>query len=109
MLNLRWSWHLPTGELFQSIDPAGWAASGGDPVAMLSSLRPAQLAELAASEEFVHRLNAAVEDLRGYTSEPRWYQSAVSAGTAPAGTGDPGTGDEPGGAGEAGPLPRAIA
>jgi starch phosphorylase len=109
MLNLRWSWHPPTVELFQSIDPAGWAASGGDPVAMLSSLRPAQLAELAASEEFVHRLNAAVEDLRGYTSEPRWYQSAVSAGTAPAGTGDPGTGDEPGGAGEAGPLPRAIA
>src|SRR6201996_8839079 len=100
MLNLRWSWHPPTVELFQSIDPAGWAASGGDPVAMLSSLRPAQLAELAASEEFVHRLNAAVEDLRGYTSEPRWYQSATVS---------PGTGDEASGEGEAGSLPRAIA
>jgi glycogen phosphorylase len=97
MLNLRWSWHPPTVELFQSIDPAGWAASGGDPVAMLSSLRPAQLAELAASEEFVHRLNAAVADLRGYTSEPRWYQSAaVFSGTA----------DEASGGGA---LPRAIA
>ena len=77
MLNLRWSWHPPTVELFESIDPAGWAASGGDPVAMLSSMRPAQLAELAANEDFLRRLDAAVADLRGYTGEPRWYQSAA--------------------------------
>src|ERR1700761_5102664 len=59
MLNLRWSWHPPTVELFESIDPAGWAASGGDPVAMLSSMRPAQLAALAANEDFLLRLDAA--------------------------------------------------
>ena len=94
MLNLRWSWHPPTVELFESIDPAGWAASGGDPVAMLSSMRPAQLTALAANEDFLRRLDAAVADLRGYTGEPRWYQSA-SAGR--------------GGAGEAETLPRAIA
>ncbi|MGH3209601.1 MAG: alpha-glucan family phosphorylase, partial [Trebonia sp.] len=94
MLNLRWSWHPPTVELFESIDPAGWAASGGDPVAMLSSMRPAQLTALAANEGFLRRLDAAVEDLRGYTGEPRWYQSA-SAGR--------------GGAGEAETLPKAIA
>ena len=56
MLNLRWSWHPPTVELFASIDPAGWAASGGDPVAMLSTLRPGLLAELAANADFVRRL-----------------------------------------------------
>src|ERR1700759_3759363 len=89
MLNLRWSWHQPTVELFESIDPAAWAASGGDPVAMLSSLRPGQLAELAADEDFQRRLGAAVADLRGYVGEPRWYQS--------------------GGAGEVASLPRAIA
>src|SRR6201995_2380071 len=89
MLNLRWSWHPPTVELFESIDPAGWAASGGDPVAMLSSMRPGQLGALAANEDFLRRLDAAVADLRGYTNEPRWYQS--------------------GGAGEAESLPRAIA
>jgi glycogen phosphorylase len=89
MLNLRWSWHQPTVELFESIDPAGWAASGGDPVAMLSSMRPGQLGALAANEDFLRRLDAAVADLRGYTDEPRWYQS--------------------GGAGEAELLPRAIA
>ena len=89
MLNLRWSWHLPTVELFESIDPAGWAASGGDPVAMLSSMRPGRLADLAADEDFLRRLDAVLADLRGYTGEPRWYQS--------------------GGAGEPAALPSAIA
>jgi starch phosphorylase len=89
MLNLRWSWHPPTVELFESIDPVGWAAAGGDPVAMLGSMRPGKLAELAADEEFLSRLNAAVADLRGYTGEPRWYQA--------------------GGAGDPASLPRAIA
>ena len=89
MLNLRWSWHPPTVELFESIDPAGWAASGGDPVAMLSSMRPGRLADLAADEDFLRRLGAVLADLRGYTGEPRWYQS--------------------GEAGEPGSLPKAIA
>jgi len=93
MLNLRWSWHPPTVELFESIDPAGWAASGGDPVAMLSSMRPAQLTALAGNEEFLRRLDAAVADLRGYTGEPRWYQAASAEGNS----------------GEAESLPRAIA
>ena len=78
MLNLRWSWHPATVELFESIDPAGWAAYGGDPVAMLSSMRPGQLAALAANEDFLRRLNAVLADLRGYTSEPRWYQSGAA-------------------------------
>jgi glycogen phosphorylase len=89
MLNLRWSWHPPTVELFESIDPAGWAASGGDPVAMLSSMRPGRLADLAADEDFLRRLGAVLADLRGYTGEPRWYQS--------------------GDAGAPGSLPNAIA
>ncbi len=89
MLNLRWSWHPPTVELFESIDPAGWAASGGDPVAMLSSMRPGRLAELAANEDFLRRLDAVVADLRGYAGEPRWYQD--------------------GGAGDVRALPNAIA
>jgi starch phosphorylase len=100
MLNLRWSWHPPTVELFASIDPAGWAASGGDPVAMLSSMRPGQLAALAANEDFLRRLDTAVADLRGYTSEPRWYQSASAA--------EAGAGGGPA-AGDAAALPRAIA
>jgi glycogen phosphorylase len=92
MLNLRWSWHQPTVELFKSIDPAGWAASGGDPVAMLSSMRPAQLAALAGNGDFLRRLAEAVEDLQAYRNEPRWYQSARQ--------------NE---AGDVGAMPKAIA
>ncbi len=78
MLNLRWSWHPGAVELFQSIDPAGWAASGGDPFAMLSSMRPGQLAELADDEDFLGRLDAVLADLRAYVSQPRWYQSGAA-------------------------------
>src|SRR5580658_2524470 len=109
MLNLRWSWHPPTVELFESIDPAGWAASGGDPVAMLSSMRPGQLGALAANEDFLRRLDTAVADLRGYTGEPRWYQSArvgePRAGESSAG----GAATDENGAGEEESLPKAIA
>jgi starch phosphorylase len=80
MLNLRWSWHPGAVELFESIDPAGWAASGGDPFAMLSSMRPGRLADLAGDEDFMRRLDAVLADLRGYATEPRWYQSGEAGG-----------------------------
>src|SRR6202007_334011 len=69
MLNLRWSWHPPTVELLSSIDPAGWAASGGDPVAMLSSLRPGKVSELAADDDFLRRLHGVMHGLRAYASD----------------------------------------
>jgi starch phosphorylase len=73
MLNLRWSWHKPTADLFASIDPAAWQASGGDPIAMLSVLPSARIAALAADEDFGARLSAVERDLRQYSAEPRWY------------------------------------
>src|SRR5437660_3233443 len=96
MLNLRWSWHGPTADLFASIDPAAWEASGGDPLAMLSALPSARVAALAADEEFLGRLGAAERDLRQYMSEPRWYASVAPEN--PAGPG-----------GRHGPGPAAIA
>jgi starch phosphorylase len=84
MLNLRWSWHRPTAELFASIDPAAWQASGGDPVAMLSALPSARIAALAADEELLGRLAEAERDLRRYMSEPRWYAAEGEPGARPA-------------------------
>jgi starch phosphorylase len=81
MLNLRWSWNPATVELFESIDPGGWAASGGDPVAMLSSMRPGQLAGLAGDRDFLRRMDEAVADLRRYVTEPRWYSSGEAGAT----------------------------
>jgi starch phosphorylase len=83
MLNLRWSWHPGAVELFESIDPAGWAASGGDPYAMLSSMRPGRLADLAGDQDFLRRVDTVLADLREYRTQPRWYQSGA-VGTAEA-------------------------
>jgi starch phosphorylase len=81
MLNLRWSWHPATVDLFESIDSRAWADSGGDPVAMLSALRPGRLADLAGDEDFLRRLDAAVADLRDYATQARWYQSGAAGAT----------------------------
>ncbi len=84
MLNLRWSWHSETMDLFAEIDPAGWERVGRDPAALLASVPPDRLASLATDRRFLRRLGDAVEDLREYTSGPRWYQGQDQAG-APAG------------------------
>ncbi|MGW4182809.1 alpha-glucan family phosphorylase [Streptomyces albidoflavus] len=71
--NLRWSWHAETRELFQSVDPARWAATG-DPVRLLAAVPPERLDTLAADRRFRLRLAAAVDDLTDYLEGDRWYQ-----------------------------------
>ena len=87
MLNLRWSWHAPTADLFASIDPVAWEASGGDPIAMLSALPSAKITALAADEDFLARLGEVERDLSDYMSDPRWYASVGPDGP---GGGSPG-------------------
>src|ERR1700678_3934392 len=77
MLNLRWSWHEPTTRLFAEIDPAAWAASGGDPFRMLGALPPHRIAALAADPGFAGKLAAAQQDLREYLSGPRWFSESA--------------------------------
>jgi starch phosphorylase len=76
MLNLRWSWHAPTAELFASIDPDAWQAAGGDPIAMLSAVPPERMTALAGDPDFLARLHEAERGLRDYMSGPRWYADA---------------------------------
>jgi starch phosphorylase len=73
--NLRWSWHPPTRDLFESISPRKWAQAGEDPVKLLSRLSADELAALAADDDFVGRVAAANEDLHHYLTDERWYQS----------------------------------
>ncbi len=73
-MNLRWSWHPPLRDLFESIDPARWAAVGEDPVAMLSAVEPVELERLAADPAFVERVDTAKAALDRYLDEDRWYQ-----------------------------------
>ncbi|MBX3090929.1 MAG: alpha-glucan family phosphorylase [Cryobacterium sp.] len=73
--NLRWSWHVPTRELFEQLSPGQWEATGHDPIAVLGTLDERRIAELAADSEFLGRANALANDLHEYLTEPRWYQS----------------------------------
>ncbi|MCC3778843.1 alpha-glucan family phosphorylase, partial [Streptomyces sp. UNOB3_S3] len=72
--NLRWSWHPETRELFQSVDPEGWRAAGGDPLRLLGSVSADRLAALAEDRRFRRRLAAAADDLHDYATGRRWYQ-----------------------------------
>lgn len=72
--NLRWSWHEPTRELFARISPELWQEVGHDPIALLGSVDPARLAELAGDQGYVDWANQVRDELRAYLSEPRWYQ-----------------------------------
>ncbi|MGW4027817.1 alpha-glucan family phosphorylase [Streptomyces sp. NPDC004838] len=86
--NLRWSWHTETRDLFQTVDPEGWQAAGGDPVRLLGSVPAARLAELAWDRRFLRRLTAAADDLDDYLHGRRWYQTQNDR-TAPTAPGRP--------------------
>ena len=73
-MNLRWSWHPPLRDIFESIDPDRWVSVGADPVAMLSATPVEELDALAADEAFVSRVVEAKEALERYLAEDRWYQ-----------------------------------
>lgn len=77
-MNLRWSWHPPLRDLFESINPERWASVGADPVAMLSAMPVEELDALAADEAFVARVDEAKQDLDRYLGEDRWFQQWAS-------------------------------
>lgn len=72
--NLRWSWHQPTRELFNEVAADRRESNGCDPIAILGSLDAERIAQLASDQSFVERTNAALDDLRHYQQQPRWYQ-----------------------------------
>jgi len=78
--NLRWSWHTPTLDLFESIDPHAWAGCDNDPVRMLGEVSAARFDELANDDDFLARLGADIADLRDYLTRPRWFQRHAEAG-----------------------------
>ena len=38
VMNLRWSWHAETRDLFEALDPELWRTCNGDPVKVLTDL-----------------------------------------------------------------------
>jgi starch phosphorylase len=76
MLNLRWSWHDETRELFAAIDPGSRELAQQDPVALLAQVAQSRLTRLATDPDFLARLSDQSDGLRDYLTGPRWYQGA---------------------------------
>jgi len=74
VLNLRWSWHAETRELFETMDPDLWRTYKGDPVKLLGEISAQRLAALSSDKRFLRTLANLVEDLQDYLSAPQWYQ-----------------------------------
>ena len=74
-MNLRWSWHPQTQDLFAALDHDAWERSGHDPVRVLGEISSARFAELAADAETVVTVRELADDLAAYLAEPRWYQN----------------------------------
>lgn len=80
--NLRWSWHVPTRDLFKSIDPDRWEDVHEDPVALLAELTPDEWSAKADDPEFVQQVQTARQKLQKYLDEDRWYQKEHADGPA---------------------------
>jgi starch phosphorylase len=80
--NLRWSWDTATQDLFESIDPAQWARTGRDPVALLGEVSRARLDELAEDQPFLLRLDRLSVELNEYLIKPLWYQQMAAQADA---------------------------
>lgn len=73
-LNLRWSWHPETKDVFAAIDETLWNQSGHDPVRLLGEVPAERLAELAEDQGFVEWVARSLEDLHNYLQTPQWFQ-----------------------------------
>src|SRR5436309_11743376 len=74
-MNLRWSWHPQTRDLFRWVDPATWEVTGHDPVRLLGLVGRERLEALAADPAFLSFLDEVYDDLRRSLTAARWFQS----------------------------------
>ncbi|MGI9197731.1 MAG: alpha-glucan family phosphorylase [Candidatus Nanopelagicales bacterium] len=74
-VNLRWSWHQPTREVFAAMDPDLWREVGDDPLRMLGEVSAERLAELSNEEGYVSWVHHARNDLRDYLERSAWFQT----------------------------------
>ena len=73
-VNLRWSWHPETQDVFRAVDADLWDATFHDPVRLLGAVRKQRLTDLAGDKKFRKRLEVAAADLDGYLTGDRWFQ-----------------------------------
>ena len=72
--NLRWSWHKPTRDVFEALDPELWRTVGDDPLRMLGEVSADRLQERAHDEGYVSWVHHARDELHGYLDRAAWFQ-----------------------------------
>src|SRR5882757_1079627 len=83
-MNLRWTWHPATRDLFEAVDPDRWRQVAADPLRLLADVPTDTLERLAADKDFLARIADTAADLERYLTEPRWYQERQHDNQAPA-------------------------
>src|SRR5579863_5556033 len=73
-LNLRWSWHHSSDELWGKLDPELWELTQ-NPWAVLQTAPQKRLAEISAEPKFAARINELLREKREALERPTWFQS----------------------------------
>lgn len=73
--NLHWTWDTETQQLFESLDPVAWHASGRDPLRLLVGITNERWKALANDSSIVAATNHAAERLHSALTDRRWFQT----------------------------------
>jgi glycogen phosphorylase len=76
-LNLRWSWHHSSDELWGKLDPELWELTQ-NPWAVLQAASQKRLAEVCGDPAFKKRVDELLREKRESLERPTWFQSAHS-------------------------------
>src|ERR1700747_3056069 len=74
-LDLRWSSHRGTHELWAQLEPDLWALTH-NPWAVLQTASPRRVEGFLARREVRHRVAELIEQRRRYLTAPAWFQQA---------------------------------
>jgi starch phosphorylase len=72
-LDLRWSWHHGTNELWSELDPELWALTH-NPWLVLQTASPTRVGELLARPASRERVERLLARRREYHASPAWFQ-----------------------------------
>ncbi|WP_090171215.1 alpha-glucan family phosphorylase [Neolewinella agarilytica] len=68
--NIWWSWNFDAQELFNSIDPDRFVKLNYNPVALMETLDPIRMQELAKDKAFLKKLKSVEKQFDAYLAEP---------------------------------------
>ncbi|MBS1712016.1 MAG: alpha-glucan family phosphorylase [Armatimonadetes bacterium] len=72
-LNLRWTWHHETQELFEEADRELWTALEHNPIELINQISAERLTQLTQDGVYLAKLGLAKQDLDGYMAAETWF------------------------------------